>query len=117
MASTSSLGRPLAISVFREDEYTKAGFVVMPAKMGVHKTKYGIVLSSWLLALSSMFLFSTGVLSLSLFLLSTILSFWYLFIVHRGFFKCDASVWARNVFKATLFYQTFFFLLLLGSAL
>lgn len=106
----------LAISIFRENEYTKAGFIVMPAKMGVQKTKWAIVLTSWFLALSSIFLFSTGVLPPILFMLSSVLSFWYLFIVHRGFFALEAERWAKNVFKATLIYQTSFFLLLLGSA-
>jgi protoheme IX farnesyltransferase len=107
----------LAISVFRESEYTRAGFVVMPAVYGVKVTKHAILWTSWLLFLASFGLYMSGVFSLLLLGLALSIGVWYLFTAHRGFYKLDDNDWAKRTFKATLYYQSLLFFLLVGSAL
>jgi heme o synthase len=107
----------LAISIFREDEYTKAGFPVMPAHFGVPFTRRMIVITTWLLVLSTFGLYLSEVINFWLFLIALMLGAWFLWICHHGFFKENAHDWAKRAFRASLVYQSLLFLLLIYGGL
>ena len=107
----------LAISLFREKEYTQAGFPVMSAQYGVLFTKRVIIFSSWLLALSTIPLYLSDIIGLVGLVLSFFLGAWFLFRCHKGVYRQDTNLWARGAFKASLIYQSLLFVLLIIEAI
>lgn len=107
----------LAISLFREQEYTCAGFPVFSAQFGVNKAKWVLLLSSWLLVASTLALFVTDIISFNKLVLCLMLGSLFLTICHRGAFTIETNVWAKRAFKASLLYQGLLFLILIIGAL
>lgn len=103
----------LAISIFREEEYNKAGFIVMPKIFGLKFTKNMILLSSWLLVISTIALYLTGIICIASLICSLILGGWFLYISHQSFSNNDNNAWAKKTFKASLVYQSILFIVLL----
>lgn len=107
----------LAISLFREAEYTAAGFPVLSRAVGRDLTKQAIVLSSWLLVFSTLGLYWSKILNLWLSGFGLLVGAWFLYICHKGFFSMDANDWARRAFKASLVYQSILFVLIIIAAI
>lgn len=107
----------LAISLFREREYTSAGFPVLSEMWGIQVAKWTLLLTSWLVVLSTIGLYGTGTITLVQLVLCLCLGTVFLIICHRGSFSDNTDVWAKRAFKASLLYQGLLFLVLIVSAL
>lgn len=107
----------IAISLFREKEYVNAGFPVISASFGPVFSKWILLFSSWLLVLSTIGLYLTSVISFFSLGFCLVLGAIFLAICHRGIFSQETSPWAKRVFKASLVYQTFLFVILIIDAL
>jgi protoheme IX farnesyltransferase len=107
----------LAISIFREEEYTAAGCPVLSATCGVVFTKKVLLFTSWLLVLSTLGLYASGIMSASLLAASLLLGACFLCVCHQGSRKSDTNSWARRAFLASLVYQSALFVLLIYAAL
>ena len=106
----------LAISIFREQEYTNAGFPVMSAIFGIEPTKRVLLFSSYLLVLATFGLYGTGAINSSHLVLALSLGAWFLWVCHRGYFSEPVHFWAKRAFKASLVYQSLLFVLLIVAA-
>ncbi len=107
----------LAISLFRESEYTAAGFPVLSRRVGKDLSKWAILLTSWLLVCSTFGLYWAQILNSWLTLLGLLVGIWFLGICHQGFRKMDIDIWARRAFRASLVYQSLLFVLIIIVAL
>ena len=107
----------LAISLFRESEYTAAGFPVLSRLVGKDLTKWAILLSSWLLVFSTFGLYWSQVLNNWLTGAGLLIGVWFLAICHGGLKEMDTNMWARRAFKASLIYQSLLFVLIIIAAL
>jgi protoheme IX farnesyltransferase len=106
----------LAISIFREAEYTKAGFIVAPKVFGINISKFLVLITSWLLVISTITLYLTDIICIGSLFISLGLGGWFLYISHKNFFNKDYNAWAKKTFKASLIYQSILFFLLLGES-
>lgn len=106
----------IAISLFREQEYTAAGFPVLSEAFGINVAKWSLLGTSWLLVFSTFGLFTTGMISQIHLALCLLLGGWFLVTCHRGAFSENTDAWARRAFKASLLYQSFLFLVLIIAA-
>lgn len=106
----------LAISLFREDEYTQAGFPVLSACFGETVAKNTLLVSSWLLVASTLGLFFASVISFWPLMLCLLLGVAFLWVCHEGAFSSPTDLWARRAFKASLIYQSLLFLILIANA-
>lgn len=107
----------IAISIFREAEYSAAGFPVMSASFGIPVTKRVLIITSWLLVFSTVGLYLSGIINVWLLFIALTLGVWFLWICHRGFFKAQTNDWAKKAFRASLVYQTLLFVLLIYAGL
>jgi protoheme IX farnesyltransferase len=106
----------LAISLFREHEYTQAGFPVLSERWGIYVAKWVLLGTSWLLVASTFGLYLTGMISLMPLFLCLFLGVFFLVVCHRGSFSDSTDRWARRAFKASLVYQGLLFLVLIAAA-
>ncbi len=107
----------LAISLFRESEYTAAGFPVLSRLIGKEPTKQVLLFSSWLLVFSTFGLYWSLVLSKNLSIIALLVGVWFLFVCHQGCKTMPVDQWARRAFKASLVYQSILFVLIIIAAL
>ena len=107
----------LAISLFREHEYHSAGFAVMSVRYGQKATKQAILLSSWLLVVSTGGLFYTGIVGRYGMAAAVVLGVWFLVQVHQGVRSQNTYLWARRAFRTTLFYQSLLFVVVIVAGL
>jgi len=108
----------LAISLFREQEYTDAGFPVFSARFGMDAAKLMLLATSWLLALSTLGLYFSGILGITGLVIGLALGGVFLTTCHRGAFSMPTDRWAKRAFKASIFYQgALFVLLILGAVM
>lgn len=106
----------LAISLFREQEYTNAGFPVLSANYGTICAKWVLLLSSWLLVFSTIGLYTSDIISKTSLIFCLMLGALFLIVCHRGAFGGDTHQWARRAFRASLFYQGILFCILIVQA-
>ena len=102
----------IAISIFRKDEYTKAGYPVVAQVTGIFAAKILIVLTTILIIISSLSLFYIGLGGIFYCVCSVLLGAWFLSETSLGFFTNDVDAWSKRVFYASLFYQLFLFMAL-----
>lgn len=107
----------LAISIFREKEYTAAGFPVMSASLGIKLTKNMLIVTSWLLVFSTVGLYMSAIIDLKLLVIALFFGVWFLWTCHRGFYTLDTNIWAKRAFKASLVYQSLVFVLLIYAGI
>lgn len=106
----------LAISIFREHEYSSAGFPVLSAVKSVRVAKVALLMSSWFLVLSTFGLYLSGIISFFYLMVALVLGAFFLWVCHRGAFNSDTEKWAKTAFKASIVYQSaLFFVLLIGA--
>ena len=102
----------IAISMFRCDEYTRAGYPVVPKIVGERASILLICASSALLVLTSSLLWWFGVGQLIYVSSATLLGVWFLYESVRGFFVKDVIAFSKRVFFASLVYQMLLFMFL-----
>lgn len=106
----------IAISLFREQEYTEAGFPVLSARYNQRCAKISLLATSWLLVFSTVAMYLSHVISSPNLVLCLSLGGYFLYVCHKGAFTADTATWARRAFKASLVYQSLLFVLLVIDA-
>lgn len=106
----------IAISVYREREYTEAGIFTVPATYGLRAARWHALLWSVALLPCSLMLVPLGVAGWLYFGLATALGLGFLAYALRGFRAQDPNRWARSFFLYTLAYITFLFAAILLDA-
>lgn len=102
----------LAISVFRQEEYERAGLKVLPSIKGIGPSKAQAVFYTALLLPMTSLLFALKVMGPIYLVGSTLLGLYFLFSALRGIRTDEPKVWARRLFVASLLYLTFLFVVL-----
>jgi protoheme IX farnesyltransferase len=99
----------LAISIFREREYTNAGIKVMPAVRGLERTKLHAVLYAGALVPVSLLLVPLGIAGWMYLGVATVLGLVFLAWAIVGLRKEAGNRWARQLFVASLIYLPLLF--------
>lgn len=100
----------LAITIYRQSEYTNAGFVVASTEYGHPMTKAGMLLFSLLTGAVAMMIWYLGVADGLYAVVAGLLSVWLFIECLRGLpTTTPAAKWARRVFLCTLVYQFLLF--------
>lgn len=107
----------LAISIFREKEYSAAGFPLLSSKFGVTCAKWVLLATSWLLVLSTVALHYAGLMPLAYFWIAMVMGALFLAVCHVGAFSSNTFEWARRAFRASLLYQSALFMVLIVGAM
>lgn len=107
----------LAISLFREQEYSDAGFPLFSTTFSEKVAKVLLLASSWMLVVSTYGLYRSGALGLIGLTLAMVLGVIFLVIGHRGAFSSPTIPWAKRVFRASIAYQGVLFLVLIAGSL
>ena len=107
----------IAISIFRQDEYERAGLKVLPSVRGLQSAKVQAAVYTFALWAVSILLVPYGL--AGLIYLSTAVVAGALFFGEslRGFSAPDVKVWAKKLFVASLLYLTVLFASLIIDAL
>lgn len=107
----------IAISVFRQDEYERAGLKVLPSVHGIRSAKVQSTLYAGALWVVSLLLVPYG-LAGTLYLVAAIgLGAYFFWAAARGFWATDDDSWAKKLFVASLIYLTMLFAALIFDAL
>ncbi len=107
----------IAISIFRQDEYERAGLKVLPSVRGLRSAKIQAAIYSFAVWAVSILLVPyglAGVLYLSTAVVGGALFFGQSL---RGFSSPDVKVWAKKLFVASLLYLTVLFAALIIDAI
>ncbi len=107
----------IAIAIFREEEYTRAGIKVLPAVRGLHVAKIHASVHAVLLLAVSLLLVPLKVAGTFYLVFAGILGLAMLLITLRGFAKDAGHRWARQVFAVSLVYLPLLFVALALDAL
>jgi protoheme IX farnesyltransferase len=107
----------LAISVFRQEEYERAGLKVLPSVRGIHSAKAEAVLYAGALWGVSLLLFPYGLAGTLYFVSAAVLGAYFFWAAARGFWIEDSNAWAKKLFVASLVYLTALFAALIIDAL
>jgi heme o synthase len=95
----------LAISIFRRDDYVRAGLKIMPGVRGILATKLRIVLYAALLGVATLPAYTTGLASAGYLVVAALLGLGFLLLTLAGVRPADEETdrrWSRRVFFATL---------------
>jgi protoheme IX farnesyltransferase len=107
----------IAIAIFREDEYTRAGFRVLPAVRGLRVAKWHAVFHSVLLLCVTLVLVPLQVAGTLYFVTALLLGAAMIAIALRGLSPHAGHKWARQLFAASLVYLPLLFAALAVDAL
>ena len=111
----------MAISIYREAEYTNAGHKVAPAHHGLARTKALVIATTVLLSAVGVALWPLGIGGVPFGIAALILGLWFTAESLRGLRvppdRPAHDAWARRVFFVSLGYQTILFLALAMDAL
>lgn len=107
----------IAISVFRQEEYERAGLKVLPSVRGMHSAKVQSTVYAGLLWAVSLLPVPYG-LAGTLYLVAALgLGGYFFWTAVRGFWVEDDDAWAKKMFVASLIYLTALFAALILDAL
>lgn len=107
----------IAISIFRQEEYERAGLKVLPSVRGMQSAKVQSAVYAGALFVVSLMLVPYG-LAGTLYLIAAVLLGAYFFgTALRGFWAKDANKWAKKLFVASLIYLTALFAAIIVDAL
>jgi len=107
----------IAIAVFRQDDYTRAGIKVLPAVRGLRVAKFHALFHSVLLLTVSLVLLPLQVAGLLYGVVATVLGVGIIVIAIRGLNPEAGAKWARQLFAASLVYLPLLFAALALDAL
>ncbi len=94
----------LAITIYRQSEYDKAGLVVLPSERGLEATRFQMLFYTLAIVPLPMLLYLTNVTWLCTFVVGTALGCWWLWKAIQGFIKQLGAKWARQFFLSSLVY-------------
>ena len=95
----------LAICIYRQSDYDRAGLVVLPSEHGLPTTRRQMFLYTLALLPLPLLMMHAGVAGLPTLLVGTALGAWWLHRAWQGLFDGGAK-WARKFFLASLVYLT-----------
>jgi protoheme IX farnesyltransferase len=107
----------IAISIFRQEEYERAGLKVLPSVRGVRAAKVQSAVYAGALWAVSLLLVPYGLAGTIYFATAMILGGYFFGMALRGFKAEDSNVWAKKFFVASLIYLTTLFAALIIDAL
>ncbi|MGB5694391.1 MAG: heme o synthase [Polyangiales bacterium] len=107
----------IAISIFRQEEYERAGLKVLPSVRGIRSAKRQAALYAGALWVVSLLLVPYGLAGTIYLTAALALGGYFFWIALRGFSAEDDDVWAKKLFVASLFYLTALFAALIFDAL
>jgi protoheme IX farnesyltransferase len=99
----------IAIAIFREDEYTRAGIKVLPAVRGLRTAKVHALIHAVLLLAVSLVLVPLKVAGTAYLVMALVLGMGMLIVTLRGLSPAAGHRWARQVFAASLVYLPLLF--------
>lgn len=99
----------IAIAVFREEEYTRAGIKVLPAVRGLRVAKFHALLHSVLLLAVTVSLVPLHIAGAPYLVVAAVLGVGMVVIALRGFVPGASYKWARQMFAASLVYLPLLF--------
>lgn len=107
----------IAISVFRQDDYERAGLKVLPSVHGMRSTKVQATVYAAALVVVSLLLVPYGLAGTLYLVASIVLGGYFFWAAVRGFWVQDSDAWAKKLFGASLIYLTALFAALIVDAL
>lgn len=107
----------IAISVFRQEEYERAGLKVLPSVRGIRSAKVQSTVYAGALWLVSLLLVPYGLAGTLYLVAAVALGAHFFWAAVRGFWAVDDNAWAKKLFVASLIYLTTLFAALIVDAL
>ena len=107
----------IAISIFRQEEYERAGLKVLPSVRGMRAAKVQSAVYAGALWAVSLLLVPYGLAGPIYLTAAVILGGYFFWMALRGFKAEDSKVWAKKFFVASLIYLTALFAALIIDAL
>lgn len=107
----------IAISVFRQEEYERAGLKVLPSVRGIRSAKVQSTVYAGALWLVSLLLVPYGLAGTLYLVAAVALGAHFFWAAVRGFWAQDDNAWAKKLFVASLIYLTTLFAALIVDAL
>jgi heme o synthase len=99
----------IAISIYREREYTRAGHEVVSARHGIDAAKALLAGSAVPLVGVSFLLWPLGVAGAVYAIVAALLGVWFIGLCAYGYSSENPNSWSRRVFLGSLVYQTVLF--------
>lgn len=106
----------IAISVFRQQEYERAGLKVLPSVRGIGAAKAQAVAYAAALWIVSLLLVPYGLAGTLYLVAAVALGGYFFWAALRGFWSEDSDAWAKKLFVASLLYLTALFAVLIIDA-
>jgi len=106
----------IAISIFRQSEYDRAGLKVLPSVRGIDYAKRQAVLYTACLVVVSLMLFPLRVAGYVYLATAAILGSWFLIVAIRGLRQDAGEAWSKKLFVTSLVYLTVLFAVLMIDA-
>jgi protoheme IX farnesyltransferase len=107
----------IAISIFRQEEYERAGLKVLPSVSGIRSAKVQSAVYAGALWAVSLLLVPYGLAGTIYLAAALILGAYFFGMALRGFKAEDSKLWAKKFFVASLIYLTVLFAALIIDAL
>jgi protoheme IX farnesyltransferase len=107
----------IAISVFRQEEYERAGLKVLPSVRGIRTAKVQATIYAGALWAVSLLLVPYGLAGMIYLGAAVLLGGYFFWAAVRGFWVEDSDAWAMKLFVASLIYLTALFAALIIDAL
>jgi protoheme IX farnesyltransferase len=107
----------IAISVFRQEEYERAGLKVLPSVRGMQSAKIQSTVYAGALWVVSVLLVPYGLAGTLYLVAAVALGAHFFWAAVRGFWVEDDDAWAKKLFVASLIYLTALFAALIVDAL
>ncbi|UCF48964.1 MAG: protoheme IX farnesyltransferase [Myxococcales bacterium] len=107
----------IAISIFRQEEYERAGLKVLPSVRGVRSAKVQSAIYAAALWAVSLLLVPYGLAGAIYLVTAVVVGGYFFWMAIRGFKAEDSNVWAKKFFVASLIYLTALFAALIIDAL
>lgn len=94
----------LAITIYRQDEYSNAGIIVFPSVQGLNATRFQMLMYTMSIAALPPLLFLTRVTGWGTLIIGTGLGLWWLWGAWDGYNNEKGTKWARKFFFGSLIY-------------
>jgi protoheme IX farnesyltransferase len=107
----------IAISIFRQEEYERAGLKVLPSVRGIRSAKVQSAIYAAALWAVSLLLVPYGLAGATYLVTAVVLGGYFFWMALRGFTAEDSNAWAKKFFVASLIYLTTLFAALIIDAL
>ena len=107
----------LAISIFRQEEYERAGLKVLPSVRGIRSAKIQAAVYAGALWAVSLLLVPYGLAGTLYLVAALVLGAHFFGTAVRGFWAEDSDAWAKKLFVASLIYLTALFAAIIVDAL